>query len=54
LQQAEEYQDLLTDSLENYQLDIVDAKHQAMDPWCHSAISIISKISNKTITFTVV
>jgi hypothetical protein len=48
LQQAEEFQDLLTDTLENYQLDIVNPKHQAMDPWCHSAITIISKISNTT------
>ena len=28
LQQAEEFQDLLTDTLENYQLDIVNPKHQ--------------------------
>jgi hypothetical protein len=40
LQQAEEYQDLLTSTLENNQLDIVNPKHQAMDPWCHSAITI--------------
>ncbi len=48
MHQAEEYQDLLTNTLENNQLDIINPKHQAMDPWCHSAITIISKISNKT------